>query len=126
MKRILLAVSSLFLAVFICFLGVHTLNKSCMELTNQLEALADAAKNGDDKTLSAATKKTEQVWEKVNKSLEALTKHAETDELEEIIKSLPVFAQQGDRDRLFEETNFAINKLEHIMGNEELSLNNIL
>ena len=125
MKRIFLAVGSLFLAIIICFFGVFILNKSCNEIASELNKLALSIETGNMENIKKSTENVIVVWEKADKRIEMLTKHAETDELQKIIKSLPVYAQMGDKDRLFEETKFALNKIEHILGNEKIHLSNI-
>lgn len=125
MKRTVFAIVALISAVIICFAGFNIISNTCNEIKDSLKDVSAYAR---EENISMAQKKTQQsveLWEDIHGKIEAFTPHSETDELEEIIKSLPVFAQQGNMERLEQESEKAIHRLEHIIKNEKPLLSNI-
>lgn len=125
MKRAVIAVGCLVSALIICFTGFFSLSRTCRGLAAPLKEISDAAQRGDGED---AVKKADAflvLWEEKHGILEALTRHAEVDELEETVKSLPVLARQGRLERLYEESETANNRLEHIISKELPLISNI-
>lgn len=125
MKRTVFAIAALISAVVICFTGFNIINNTCNEIENSLKDVSSYAR---EENITMAQKKalhSVELWEDIHGKIEAFTPHSETDELEEIIKSLPVFAQQGNMERLEQESEKAIHRLEHIVKNEKPLLSNI-
>lgn len=125
MKRLILAISSLILAVAICTGGYFLLKSTCETLYNELEKVSDSAVNGSPEEALAAAREAVELWEEIHGRIEGITRHSETDELEEIVKSLPVYAESGNMERLFEKAEIGKNRLEHIVKNEKPLLSNI-
>lgn len=120
-----MAVASFIAAFLICLFGYMTLSDTCETLESALTEIADYAESGDTE---AAQKKTEELlmlWEEIHGRIEAIVPHIETDELEEIIKSLPIYAEEGNMERLKERSEIAVNRLEHIIQNEQPLFSNI-
>jgi hypothetical protein len=125
MKRTVFAFVAIFLTFGICVLGLNTLIKTCEEMTIHLEELSKLAREKDvDSTIEKATSVVS-LWHDTHGKIEAFVPHEETDELEEIINSLPIYAKQGNMERLEERTEMAIIRLNHIIKNEKPLLSNI-
>lgn len=125
MNRCIVAAVSFIAAFLICLFGYMTLSDTCETLTVPLTEIIDYAESEDTE---AAREKTEEMlilWEKIHGRIEALVPHAETDELEEIVKSLPIYAETGNMERLRERAEIAVNRLEHIIQNEQPLFSNI-
>lgn len=125
MKRAIIAAALLIGSLAICFGGYFTLSHTCRLLQPPLKEITAAAQSGDSETALKKAKEFAKIWEKEHGKIEALTQHAETDELEEIIKSLPVLARQGSLERLEEQSETAYNRLDHVINNEKPLLSNI-
>lgn len=126
MKRIFFAIGALLLAILICTAGYLILVDTCDKLESTLnEVVFYAEKNDTENALKKAQEVAEQ-WEDIHGRIEAVVNHAETDELEELIKSLPVYARLGNTERLCEKSEIAINRLHHVIKNEKVLISNIL
>lgn len=126
MKRILFAIGALFSAILICTTGYLILVDTCDKLESTLnEVVFFAEKNDTENALKKAEEVAKQ-WEDIHGRIEAVVNHAETDELEELIKSLPVYARLGNTERLCEKSEIAINRLNHVIKNEKVLISNIL
>lgn len=126
MKRIFFAIGALLSAILICTAGYLILVDTCNKLESTLNEIVFFAENGD---IENSLKKSEEVveqWEKIHGRIESVVNHAETDELEELIKSLPVYARLGNTERLCEKSEIAINRLHHVVKNEKVLISNIL
>lgn len=126
MKRIFFAIGALLSAILICTAGYLILADTCDKLESTLNEVVFFAEKGDAEN---ALKKAEEVanqWEDIHGRIEAVVNHAETDELEELIKSLPVYARLGNTERLCEKSEIAINRLRHVIKNEKVLISNIL
>ena len=126
MKRIFFAIGALFSAILICTTGYLILVDTCDKLESTLnEVVFFAEKNDTENALKKAEEAAKQ-WEDIHGRIEAVVNHAETDELEELIKSLPVYARLGNTERLCEKSEIAINRLHHVIKNEKVLISNIL
>ena len=126
MKRIFFAIGALLLAIIICTTGYFVLVDTCDKLESTLnEVVFFAEKNDTENALKKAEEVAKQ-WEDIHGKIEAVVNHAETDELEELIKSLPVYARLGNTERLCEKSEIAINRLHHVIKNEKVLISNIL
>ncbi len=126
MKRIFFAIGALLSAILICTAGYLILVDTCDKLESTLnEVVFFAEKNDTEKALKKAEEASQQ-WEDIHGKIEAVVNHAETDELEELIKSLPVYARLGNTERLCEKSEIAINRLHHVIKNEKVLISNIL
>ena len=126
MKRIFFAIGALLSAIIICTTGYLVLVDTCDKLESSLnEVVFFAEKNDTENALKKAEEVTKQ-WEHIHGRIEAVVNHAETDELEELIKSLPVYARLGNTERLCEKSEIAINRLHHLIKNEKVLISNIL
>lgn len=126
MKRIFFAVGALLLAITICITGYIVLTDTCNKLEKTLDEVVFFAENGDVEKSLEKSEEAVAKWEEIHGRIEALVNHAETDELEELIKSLPVYARLGNTERLCEKAEIAINRLQHVVKNEKIMLSNII
>lgn len=125
MKRTIFAIVALISAVVISFIGFKIITDTCDTLEKALEEVSYYARNENVETAQKKAEQTVQLWEDIHGRIEALTPHSETDELEEIVKSLPVYARQGNMERLEAQSEIAIKRLHHIIKNEKPLLSNI-
>ncbi len=125
MKRTVFAVIALLMSCFICVFGLSVLVTTCDEMTEQLSRLSAAAKNNQTEEVVAMSEEIIDLWENAHERIEIFIPHEETEELEEIINSLPIYAKQGNMERLEERTEMAIIRLNHLIESEKPSLSNI-
>ena len=126
MKRIFFAIGALISAILICTIGNLVLIDTCNKLESTLDEVVYFAENGDEKNALKKAEEATKQWEDIHGRIESLVNHAETDELEELIKSLPVYARLGNTERLCEKSEIAINRLHHVVKNEKVLISNIL
>lgn len=125
MKRIIVAVGVIFLAFAISFTGYFLVNRACKRLENQLSEICDTAQKNDVEKAIKLSEDTVTLWEDVHDTIESFIRHEETDKLEELVKSLTVYAQQRDMNRLEQQADLAIDELSHLIRNEKPLISNI-
>ena len=125
MKRIIIAVTVIALAFAISFTGYFLVDKSCKKLENHLSDICVTAQNKNTEKSVKMSEDAEKLWEDVHGTIESFIRHEETDKLEELIKSLPVYAQQGNMERLEQQADLAIDELHHLIRNEKPLFSNI-
>ncbi len=125
MSRILSAVGALVLALAICFVGYFSVDNACNTLEAHLLNICHIARQ--EGTANAIKKADEAVklWEGKHDLIESFIRHEETDKLEELIKSLPVYARQDNMERLEQQADLAIDELHHLMRSEKPIISNI-
>lgn len=126
MKRIFFAIGALLSAILICTAGYLILVDTCDKLETTLNEVVFYAEKDDTENALKKAQEAAKQWEDIHDRIEAVVNHAETDELEELIKSLPVYARLGNTERLCEKSEIAINRLHHIIKNEKVLISNIL
>lgn len=126
MKRIFFAIGALLSALLICTAGYLILVDTCDKLETTLNEVVFYAEKDDTENALKKAQEAAKQWEDVHGRIEAVVNHAETDELEELIKSLPVYARLGNTERLCEKSEIAINRLHHVIKNEKVLISNIL
>ena len=126
MKRIFFAIGALLSAILICTAGYLILVDTCDKLETTLNEVVFYAEKDDTENALKKAQEAAKQWEDVHGRIEAVVNHAETDELEELIKSLPVYARLGNTERLCEKSEIAINRLHHVIKNEKVLISNIL
>ena len=125
MKRIICAVMAIVIALFIAFTGFFLVKNACNKLIVQLDNICETAKNDN---IPLAVEKSEDMvllWESIHDLIESFIRHEETDKLEELIKSLPVYAHQGNMERLEQQADLAIDEIAHLIRNEKPLVSNI-
>jgi|GEM_PF-6912410 len=125
MKRIIIAIVAILTSFVISFTGYFLVDKSCKKLENQLDEICIVAQQENDKKAVKMADETVQMWEDVHDTIESFIRHEETDKLEELVKSLPVYAQQGNMERLEQQADLAIDELHHLIRNEKPLVSNI-
>lgn len=126
MKRIFFAIGALLSAILICTAGYLILIDTCNKLESTLNEVVFFAETNDTENALKKAQEASDQWEDIHGRIEAVVNHAETDELEELIKSLPVYARLGNTERLCEKSEIAINRLHHVIKNEKVLISNIL
>ena len=125
MKRIITAICAISFAFAISFVGYFSVDKACEKLEEHLWDICEVAKADE---VNTAIKKSDDaviLWEDVHDLIESFIRHEETDKLEEIVKSLPVYANQGNMERLEQQADLAIDELHHLIRNEKPMFSNI-
>ena len=125
MKRIIIAVGAIAMALAISFIGYFAVDRACKKLENHLENICKVAQDNETATAVEMSDKAVVLWENVHDLIESFIRHEETDKLEELIKSLPVYAQQDNMDRLEQQADLAIDELHHLIRNERPLVSNI-
>ncbi len=125
MKRIVTAVTVIVLAFVISFVGYFWVDSSCKELESELWDICAVAQEKDIKKAIQLSDEAVILWEDVHDVIESFIRHEETDKLEELIKSLPVYANQGNMERLEQQADLAIDEIHHLIRNEKPLVSNI-
>lgn len=125
MKRIIIAVGVIALAFVISFTGYSLVNKSCKKLEKHLSDICTVAQNKNTEKSVQMSEDAVEMWEDVHDTIESFIRHEETDKLEELVKSLPVYAKQGNMERLEQQADLAIDELHHLIRNEKPLISNI-
>ncbi len=125
MKRVIIALLAISFAFVISFTGYFLVDGCCKELETGLADICNVAQNDNKEKALEKSEKIVKTWESVHGTIESFIRHEETDKLEELIKSLPVYATQGNMDRLEQQADLAIDELHHLIRNEKPLLSNI-
>lgn len=125
MKRIVTAITVIALAFTISFVGYFWVDSSCKKLEGHLWDICTTAQEQDVERAIKMSKDAVTLWEEVHDVIESFIRHEETDKLEELIKSLPVYANQGNMERLEQQADLAIDELHHLIRNEKPLISNI-
>ncbi len=125
MNRIIIAAVAIMSAITISFVGFFAVKNTCTKLETELIELCETAQ---EKNTEKAIKKTDDLislWEDIHGTIEAFVDHNETDKLEEIIKNLPIYAQQDNMERLEQQADLAIDEIHQIIRGEKPLISNI-
>lgn len=125
MKRIIIAVGALAAAFTISFIGYFSVDRACERLEEHLWDICEVAKAQDTETAIKKSDDAVVMWEDIHGLIESFIRHEETDKLEELIKSLPVYAQQDNMERLEQQADLAIDEIHHLIRNEKPIISNI-
>lgn len=125
MSRIIVSVSALFIAFAIAFCGYFLVENACEKLEYNLNEICNEARNKNIEKAIELSESTIELWEDVHGLIESFIRHEETDTLEELIKSLSVYANQGNMNRLEQQADLAIDEISHLIRNEKPLLSNI-
>ena len=125
MKRIIIAISVIVFAFAISFTGYFLVDKACKKLENHLSDICNVAQEKNIEKSVLMSEDAVKMWEDVHDTIESFIRHEETDKLEELIKSLPVYARQGNMERLEQQADLAIDELHHLIRNEKPLISNI-
>lgn len=126
MKRIIIALIAIALAITLSFVGFFAVKATCNRLENKLVEICEIAHS---KNPALALKKTEELitlWDDIHGVIESFVNHNETDKLEETIRNLPTFAHEGNMERLYQQADLAIDELGQIVRSEMPIISNIL
>ncbi|MDO4397543.1 MAG: DUF4363 family protein [Oscillospiraceae bacterium] len=122
------AVIGTFLIVLALVMGITSLkiiDKSCDELTAQLDVLSKTAKSGTTEELNRQKVLLNSLWEKKKTFFHIFSNHSVTSELEKDLGKLMYFTEKGDTESLLEACRDCRNDTQHIKRSSEPSLSNI-
>lgn len=125
MKRIIISIGAIVIAFIIAFVGYFLVNNASNKLEKHLLDICKIARQNDIEKANKMAEDAITLWEDVHDTIESFIRHEETDKLEETIKSLPIYAQQGNMERLEQQADLAIDELSHLMRNEKPLVSNI-
>ena len=125
MNRIVVSVIVLLLVFGIATFSVISLDASCKTLASSLDEIKKTAEEGDREKAIELTVNILDVWEREEKKIELLIDHGEIDEIEKIIKSLPIYARQDNMEKLEEKSSIAAERVRHIRDKEKVSPQNV-
>ncbi len=125
MNRIIIAVGAIAAAFAISFAGFFSVDRACKKLEVQLSDICEVAKAEDTETAIKKADDAVVMWEDVHDLIESFIRHEETDKLEELVKSLPVYARQDNMERLEQQADLAIDEIHHLIRNEKPMVSNI-
>ena len=125
MKRIITAISAILGAFIISFSGCFLVDNACKKLENQLWDICAVSQRKETEKAVKMSDDIVSLWEDVHGTVESFVRHEETDKLEELIKSLPVYAQQGNLERLEQQADSAIDEIHHLIRSEKPLISNI-
>lgn len=125
MKRIIIAVSAILSAFAISFSGYFLVDNACKKLEIHLQSICAVAQNDETEKAVDLSEDAISLWEDVHGLVESFIRHEETDKLEELIKSLPVYAGQGNMERLEQQADLAIDEIHHLIRSEKPIISNI-
>ena len=125
MKRIIIAVGAIIMAFAIAFTGYFSVSRISDKLEKHLLEICKVAQENNSEKAIKMSEDAILLWEEVHDTIESFIRHEETDKLEETIKSLPVYAQQGNMERLEQQADLAIDELSHLIRSEKPLISNI-
>lgn len=125
MNRIAVSVATLILVITVATLSVLSLDSSCKKLAEALDEIKQTAVTGDREKAIELTEKALEIWDKEEKKISLLVNHAEIDDIEQTIKSLPVYARQDNMEKLEEKSSIAAERVRHIRDKEKISAENV-
>lgn len=125
MKRIIISVGAIIMAFVIAFTGYFLVNRASDQLEKHLLEICKVAQQDNTEKAIKMSDDAIVLWEDVHDTIESFIRHEETDKLEETIKSLPVYARQGNMERLEQQADLAIDELSHLIRNEKPLISNI-
>ena len=125
MKRIIISVGAIIMAFAIAFTGYFLVNRASDQLEKHLLEICKIAQQNNVEQAIKMSDNAIVLWEDVHDTIESFIRHEETDKLEETIKSLPVYARQGNMERLEQQADLAIDELSHLIRNEKPLISNI-
>ena len=125
MSRIVVSVGALVIAFAIAFSGYFLVENACGKLENKLTEICNEARNKNVEKAIELSENTIELWEEVHGLVESFIRHEETDTLEELIKSLYVYAHQGNMERLEQQADLAIDEISHLIRSEKPLISNI-
>lgn len=126
MKRIIIALLAIFLAITLSFVGFFSVKKTCDRLESKLVEICKIAQSNNSDLALNKTEELIVLWDEIHGVIESFVNHNETDKLEETIRNLPTFALEGNMERLYQQADLAIDELGQIVRNEKPIISNIL
>lgn len=126
MKRVIAAVIMLIMVGFLCASGYLYTKKT----TDKLIALTELAYNSAEEKGSEKPKKIsreiKEKWEKDKKILVTITRHENSDKLDEYIDKLIFFGETNDMEKYRETCTEIKSVLCHIRDGERISVGNVM
>lgn len=125
MKRSIIAAALLTAIIAICSSGYLFLNNTTDSLISLSDKALESAQENDPGQMLASALEIKNTWAKKESILSAITPHEETENMDETIKKLIYFAENGSIDDFRECCVELKAKAEYIKEEEKISLRNI-
>ncbi len=125
MNRITISIIALLIVIALATAGHISLDNTCDDLAKTLDEIKETAIDKDQEKAIELSKNVVKVWTKKEKVISLLIDHREIDEIEQTIKSLPIYARQDDMEKLEEKASVGAERVRHIKDKEKISAENI-
>lgn len=125
MKRLIIAVTFILLAVLLAVGGYFVLKNTGETLCTLLSEVETAAEAKDTETAKEKIKAVSDYWDKRHGFVQALVDHSETDELELQLRLLKKSAESEDSAEWIEICREAVSRCEHMTNSEKLLFGNL-
>lgn len=125
MKRLIISVVCLLLAVFLAVFGYCSLRHMSLALETQAEEISTAMENGNPEQLKREISDLLALWEKHEKVLGAFVNHEEMERTEILIQVLEKEANAGDYENLSDELMEIQAYFSHLLDSETPKFKNI-
>lgn len=120
-------ISVFILAVILCFCIVNTfvVDKLCSQIIELIDAAEDEMDSGTDDSALNVCGEISSTWEKNRSYLAAVSHHEASESAENELIAMKTAAQRHNTEEFFIHSAMAKDLLEHIRGEEKLTLSNI-
>lgn len=125
MKRIIIAVVCLILAVFLAVFGYFDLRHITYTLEAQSNRALNALQSEDAEAIRQETEALSTLWEKHEQMLGAFVHHGELEETDLIMRSLPQKLESGDYTEISADLEELQLHFAHLRGSEAPEFKNI-
>lgn len=125
MKRIIIAVICLVLAVFLAVFGYFDLRQITFTLEAQSERALDALQADNAETIEQEITALTALWEQHEQMLGAFVHHGELEEVDLTMRALPAKLQSGDYEEISDDLEELLVHFAHLRGTEAPEFKNI-
>lgn len=125
MKRIIIAVVCLILAVFLAVFGYFDLRQITLTLEAQSERALDALQTDDAEAIEQEITALSALWEQHEQMLGAFVHHGELEEADLIMRTLPEKLESGDYTAIQADVEELQVHFAHLRGTEAPEFKNI-
>lgn len=126
MKRVIAAIIMLTVIFLLCVSGYSFTKKSTEELISLTELAFSSAEKNDKTQAEDISREIKAKWERDKKILVTITRHENTDKLDEYTDKLIFFGESGDKDKFKETCTEIKSVLCHIRDGERISVGNVM
>ncbi len=126
MKRFILAISLIVVAVVISIISLVAIEKTNEKMFSEIDNIVKYANEDNYTALNEAVKKTTEQWEKEKPLLNILIGQQETNEITDNLRMIEFFAKEGNKESLLLYIYECKTTMERIKATNEPSFSTIL